>query len=493
MPAPIQMDVQVLLVDDLLDQLREAIGAANVLHGVGLEPYRHDATFLDAEPRAAVLPGTTEEVAAIVRVCAAAGLPLVPRGAGSSLVGGSVPLGGGVVISMERFNQLEIDPSNLCAVAGAGVITAKLNAAAAEHGLMYPPDPASVEICSIGGNVACNSGGMHSVKYGVTADYVIGLTVVMADGRIQRLGGRLRKRAAGYRLMQLFVGSEGTLGIITEVIVRLVPMPAAYATAVVGFRSLDDAAAGVTRLFRSGHLPAALELIDRSALDLMKEHLPQANEPGLSSVLIVEQDGIDEDHVLAQMLRMVQALEGCADWIAQSPAERFKIWSARRKLGHILTERPDNFFAEDIGVPIGAIPEMAKRLSKLSAATGLTIALFGHAGDGNLHPTILFSDAQRSMVGGAAARILRDALELGGTISAEHGLGALKRDFAEEELGSEAMDLMRRIKSLLDPRGILNPHKVFPEQPANEHFLDAQPGWVQPAGNGVRRHSELGG
>jgi glycolate oxidase len=469
----------------LVERLQGAVGSEHVVLGDQLEPYSHDATFMDGPLPAAVLPGSAEEVAAVVRVCAETRTPLVARGAGTSLVGGSVPIGGAVVLSLERINHIEIDPANICAVAGSGAITGQIQEAAAVHGLMYPPDPASVQLSSIGGNVSCNAGGMSCLKYGVTADYVIGMTVVLADGTVLRLGGKTRKRASGYRLAQLFVGSEGTLGIVTEVILKLIPLPRHQATAMVGFLTIDAAAEAVRRVLTGGHFPAALELIDRTSMELVQEHLPAGFEPRLDAVLLVEQDGNDPEQVQRQLEQIVELLGGVDNRVAQSSAEREKLWNARRGFGKVLMAMRKNFFAEDVAVPISQIPEMVRRIGALAERTGLTIATVGHAGDGNLHPTFLFSDEQRHLVGPAAAQIFRDAIELGGSISAEHGLGALKRDYSELEHGPEAIGLMRRLKDVLDPAGILNPHKVFPEGRPDDLFLERQPGW------GVRRAGEV--
>jgi glycolate oxidase len=471
--------------------LRQIVGEHHVLAGEAAGEFSHDATFMEHDLLAVVRPADTGEVAAVVRACAAEETPVVARGAGTSLVGGPVPLAGGVVLSLDRLTDLEIDFPNTVAVAGAGVITRHLDEAANAGGLMYPPDPASVELSTIGGNVACNSGGLRCVKYGVTADYVVSLTVVMADGQVLRLGGRLRKRSSGYRLMHLFIGSEGTLGIVTEVIVKLVPLPRRRATAMVGFHTLADAAAAVSRMLAAGHLPAAVELLDRATMDLVRERLPGGFEPDLEAVLIVEQDGNDEEFVQLELMRMVELLDGADNRIAQSSAERERLWDARRNFGKVLMGRPHGFFAEDVAVPIGSIPEMARRITALAAETGLNIVTVGHVGDGNLHPTILFREDERHLVSHAAARIFRDAIELGGTISAEHGLGALKRDYAEAEHGSLALDLMRQLKRQLDPKGILNPHKVFPEQPADDDFLNRMPGWI-PDPERRRRRAEAG-
>lgn len=477
---------------DLLDRLEAIVGAANLRRDeASREEYSHDATFMEGALLAAVLPGTTAEVAAVVRLCAESGTPITARGAGTGLAGGPVPLEGGVVLSTERLLTLEIDAPNLMAVAGTGVITGNLDEAAARHGLMYPPDPASVGLSSIGGNVACNSGGMRCIKYGVTADYVVGMTVVLADGSILQLGGKLRKRASGYRLIQLFVGSEGTLGIVTEVIVKLIPRPRFASTAMVGFATIEDAAEAVARLMGSGHFPAALEIVDRDALELVAEHLPPGFRSSLGAVLIVEQDGNDQELVLGQLIEIVELLDGVDNRVAQSEVERAGIWKARRQFGHILRDLRANVFSEDIAVPMSQVPEMVRRFRALSLEHGVRIATVGHAGDGNLHPTLLFTEQQRPLVGRIVDRIFRDAIELGGTVSAEHGLGALKRDYAELEHGADAIALMRRIKDSLDPQGILNPHKVFPELTPDPGFLENQPGWGAKLASGKDR-SEVG-
>ena len=476
---------------DLTERLSTIVGADNVLTGHRAEEFTHDATFMEHALLAVARPEDTEQAARVVRACADSGTAVVARGAGTSLVGGPVPLAGGVVLSLDRLTKIEIDVPNTVAVAGAGVITRRLDEAANAHGLMYPPDPASVELSTIGGNVACNAGGLRCVKYGVTADYVVGLTVVLADGQVLKLGGKLRKRSSGYRLMHLFIGSEGTLGIVTEVVVKLLPLPRHHATAMVGFLTMEDAAGAVSRMLAAGHLPAAVELLDRGTVDLVRDRLPPGFEPELAGVLVVEQDGHDQEFVQLELMRMVELLDGVDNRIAQSSLERERLWDARRTFGKVLMGMPHNFFAEDVAVPIGSIPEMARRIRRLAEETGLHIVTVGHVGDGNLHPTILFREEDRHLVSQAAARIFRDALELGGTISAEHGLGALKRDYAEAEHGPLAMHLMRQTKRLLDPQGILNPHKVFPEEPADDEFLNRMPGWI-PDLERRRRRAEAG-
>jgi glycolate oxidase len=449
---------------DLVAGLRDIVGERWVRTGGDTDDYTHDATFLESPLTAVVLPATAEEVAAVVKLCAGTGTPITTRGAGSGLVGGPVPMARGVVLSTERFTQLEIDDRNLMAVAGAGVITGDLDAAAAERGLYYPPDPASKDICSIGGNVACNSGGLHCLKYGLTADYVVGMTVVLADGTILRLGGKLRKRSSGYRLMSLFVGSEGTLGIITEVVLKLIPRPRHHATAMVGYATIEDAAEGVRRVLRSGHFPAALELMNQSALQLVGDHLPAGFRPEHEAVLIVEQDGNDAERVLFDLAEIVEIMGGVDNRVAQSEAEREGIWRARRQFGHILKALRKNVFSEDVAVPISAVPEMVHRFQLLAEQSHVEMPTVGHAGDGNLHPTFVYPRGDREAeqrVLAAFDDVVRLALSLGGTVSGEHGVGLLKKPGLHRELSPEVVALHRAIKTALDPHGILNPGKVF--------------------------------
>jgi glycolate oxidase len=383
------------------------------------------------------------------------------------------------------MSRIEIDPHDACARVEAGAITGSVQEAAARHGLMYPPDPASLYMSTIGGNIACNAGGISCLKYGVTADYILGLTVVRADGSILKLGGATRKRASGYRLTHLFIGSEGTLGIVTEATLKLIPLPPHRATAFITFPSVESAADAVANLMAAGHLPCALELMDEGALRLVRHLLPAVLQPGVGAALLVEQDGPLAEVAEEELFGIIQVLGGLENRIAQSRAERDRLWEARRSFGKVVMEGRRNYFSEDIAVPLSRIPEMVRRLRQLSDSTGVEIALVGHAGDGNLHPNILFGDDQRNRAGQVAAQILRDAVELGGTISAEHGLGALKRDFASTEHPGAALELMKGIKDLLDPNGILNPGKIFPTGPADDEFLSRQPGWGQ-------GHHELG-
>jgi glycolate oxidase len=259
----------------------------------------------------------------------------------------------------------------------------------------------------------------------------------------------------------------------------------------VGFASVEGAGRAISRALAAGHFPAALEIMDRATLKRVGDKIPAGFHPDLEAVLLVEQDGNDEEHVQLELLRMVEVLDGVDNRVAQSGAERERLWEARRSFGKVLMSMPHNFYAEDVAVPIGQIPEMIRRMGRLADETGLEVCVLGHAGDGNLHPSLIFREDQRPLVSRAAAQIFRDAIELGGSISAEHGLGALKRDYAEMEHGALAMSLMRQLKQVLDPGNILNPHKVFPEQPADDDFLARLPGWF-PDPERRRRRADAG-
>jgi glycolate oxidase subunit GlcD len=466
-----------VVTDAVLDELLTVVGEDGFVVGEALEPYARDASFMSGPISAALLPASTDEVSRVVSICNAAGVPVVARGAGTSLVGGPVALAGGIVLSLERMDAIEIDAASVCAVVGAGAINGRVQEAAAAAGLWYPPDPGSMDMSTIGGNVGTNAGGMCCLKYGVTADYVLGMTVVLADGAVLELGGRTRKRSSGYRLAQLFVGSEGTLGVMTEVCLKLIPRPTSRSVALVAFMDNVRAGEAVARLLGAGHLPCALELMDAGVLELLADKLPDGLPSNTASVLIIEQDGNDGAVVDDELQAMVAILDGAESLIAVDAHQRERLWQARRHIGTAVMEHPDNFFTEDVAVPIARIPDMLARIDEIKRESGLRIPVAGHAGDGNLHPIILFDDAERAKVGPAAAAIFRAAVELGGSISAEHGLGVLKRDHASIEHSEPVLELMRGLKQLFDPKGILNPHKIFPEQPADDAFLDGLPGW----------------
>lgn len=458
--------------NDLVDELIHVVGKQGVLSTPeDLAVYSYDGTFVEAKPEVVMLPETTEQVSQLVKIAAARRIPIVPRGMGSGLAAASVPFPRGcIALSLTRMNRiLEIDQENSTAKVEAGVVTADLQVAVEKLGLFYPPDPSSIRHSSIGGNVACNAGGPHCLKYGVTGDYVLGLSVVLADGRILRTGGKPIKDVTGYDLTGLFTGSEGTLGIVTEVLVRLITKPRFAQTALVDFNSLDDASRTVTAILAAGIVPASLELMDQTAIRCIEEAMHLGLNTEIEASLIIETDGSDESTVL----REIEACEKiCQDGgalqvcIARSEAERANLWKARRSISPSLARHAPNKLGEDITVPRSAIPEIIRQIRAISEKYGLPIVIFGHAGDGNLHPNILFDKRdpeQWAKVEQMVPEIFMASLSLGGTLSGEHGIGLLKRPYMERALGDISIDVQRKIKNALDPLNILNPGKMFPE------------------------------
>jgi glycolate oxidase len=456
--------------DALIQHLQEAIGAEKVL--ASLEDriaYSYDGTFEQELPDLAVLPKSTDDVVAIVQIAAEHGVPLIPRGMASGLAAGSIPFGGGIALSLTRMNRiLEIDQENYTVRVEAGIITADLEAAVGELGLFYPPDPASNEQSTIGGNIACNGGGPRCLKYGVTGDYVMGLKIVMPDGQVLETGGKAIKNVVGYDLTSLFVGSEGTLGVITEALLRLTRKPKVVRTARAEFPALEDASRTVNAILDAGVVPATLEMMDETAISCIEEAMELGLPLDVEAMLIVETDGSDEEAVLREI---ETAARVCRDngarevVVAKTEEEREQLWRARRSVSPSLARKAPNKLGEDITVPRSAIPEAIRRIKAISADYGMPIVIFGHAGDGNLHPNILFDkhdEEQWKKVEQIVGEIFQVALDLDGTLSGEHGVGTLKRPYMEQALGSLSLDIQRRIKRALDPRGIMNPGKVLP-------------------------------
>lgn len=453
-----------------IGQLIEAVGKKYVLHTPeDLAVYSYDGTFAESLPDVVVLPASTEQVSQIVKLAAAARVPVVPRGMGSGMAAGSIPFKGGIVISLTRMNHiLEIDTENATVRTEAGVVTADLQAAVEKMGLFYPPDPSSIRHSTIGGNIACNAGGPRCLKYGVTGDYVLGLTVVLADGRILKTGGKPIKDVTGYDLNGLFTGSEGTLGLITEALLRLVAKPRYARTALAEFASLDDASRTVNAILLAGILPAALELMDQTAIVCIEEALHLGLNTDVEASLIIETDGADDQTVLREIeaaARISRETGARSVKLAVDESERASLWKARRSMSPSLARKAPNKLGEDITVPRSAIPDVIQRLRAISAKHGLPVVIFGHAGDGNLHPNILFDKRQPEQWQKAeqmVAEIFEAALAVGGTLSGEHGVGMLKRPYMERALGSISIDVQRHIKQALDPLNILNPGKIFP-------------------------------
>ncbi len=456
----------------LIDKLVKTLGKANVLHTPeDLAVYSYDGTFAEGRPDVVLLPETTEQVSQVVQLAADTHTPIVPRGMGSGLAAGSVPMpAGGIVLCLTRMNHiLEIDRENATARAEAGVITADLQTAVEKLNLFYPPDPSSLRHSTIGGNVACNAGGPRCLKYGVTGDYVLGLTVVLADGRILHTGQKTIKDVTGYDLNGLFTGSEGTLGLVTEVLLRLIAKPRFARTILAEYDSLEDASRTVNAILTAGIVPASLELMDQTAIACIEKAMHMGLQTDVAASLIIETDGADEQSVMREIeaaARICQENGARSVKMAKDETERNTLWKARRSISPALAQLAPNKLGEDITVPRSAIPEVVQRLRAISASHGLPIVIFGHAGDGNLHPNILFDKRQpeqwekaEKMVG----EIFAASLAVGGTLSGEHGVGVLKRPYLEKALGTLSIEIQRKIKLALDPLNILNPGKIFPD------------------------------
>jgi glycolate oxidase len=436
-----------------------------------LAVYAYDGTFVEAIPDCVVLPETTQQVSQIVMLAAEERIPIVPRGMGSGLAAASIAYPkGGIVLSLTRMNRiLEIDRENATVKAEAGVITADLQAAVEKLGLFYPPDPSSIRHSTIGGNVACNAGGPRCLKYGVTGDYVLGLTVVLADGRTLKTGGKPIKDVTGYDLNALFTGSEGTLGIVTEVLLRLIIKPRYVRTALAEFSSLEDASRTVTAILVTGIVPASLELMDQTALQCVEEAMHLGLNTDVEASLIIETDGADEATVQREINACVEICKASgvsSVRLAISEVERNALWKARHSMSPSLARKAPNKLGEDITVPRSAIPEIVQRLRTISKKYSLPVVIFGHAGDGNLHPNILFNKQQPEQwakVERMVGEIFEASLDVGGTLSGEHGVGLLKRPYLERALGPVSMDVQRAMKHALDPWNVLNPGKIFPE------------------------------
>jgi glycolate oxidase len=448
-----------------LKELKTIVGSAHCsISPEELVAYSYDATQREVLPGAVVRPVSSSEVARIIALANRARFPVVPRGAGTGMSGGSVPVAGGVVLSLERMNRIiEIDGENMIAVVEPGVVTGDLQREVEAQGLFYPPDPASHQFCTLGGNVAECAGGLRAVKYGVTKDYVIALEVVLPTGEVIRTGARTAKSVAGYDLTKLMVGSEGTLGVVTEITVKLLPLPESVRTLSAVFRTVDDAARAASAILTSRILPRALEFIDQSALRAVEQYLREDLSGGAAAMLLVETDGPPETTAresdrMADILTRAGATQVKS---ADSGPEREKLWKARRSISAALYTLKPKKMNEDIVVPRSRIPDVVREVNGIAQRHGLLIVNFGHAGDGNIHTNIMYDEADTPKALSAAKDIFAAALRLQGSITGEHGVGLAKAAYLPMELGPGALDAMKRIKQALDPNGILNPGKIF--------------------------------
>lgn len=448
--------------------LKAIVGRDNYLGAIEDRlTYAYDATGKECLPDAVIFPKNVKQVSKVLTLANARRIPIVARGAGSGLTGGAVPLSGGIVMVMNHFNRiLSIDVDNLQAIVEPGVITADLHTAVEQKGLFYPPDPASMTFCTIGGNIAENAGGMRAVKYGVTQNFVMGLEVVMAGGEIIHTGSKCIKDVVGYDLTRLFVGSEGTLGIITRAILKLLPLPATRQTMTAAFGSLERAAKIVADIKKNGIIPVTLEFMDNHCIRAVESYLNLGLPKEAGALLLIEVDGkareVEEDLVRVQKICDVNG--ALSTRIARDPDRQEELWRSRRSVHAALQQLRPKWEEEDISVPITKIPEMVNALEKISRTFGVIIPSFGHAGDGNIHVSIAagYSDTPPENIDLAREEILKTTVMLEGRIAAEHGIGFVKRDKIGWNIDAQTLLLMQNIKRLMDPNGILNPCKIFP-------------------------------
>jgi len=462
------LDGQMMQSRRLRKSLGRIVGEENVKTGEAERIcYSYDATRLEFEPQAVVFAVSKEQIVELVKFANAERVPIFARGAGSGFTGGSLPTREGIALVLTKMNRIEeVDLANLVATVQPGVVNADLRRAVEKRGLFSPPDPASLKVSTIGGNVAECAGGPSCVKYGVTRNYVLGLEVVLGTGEVIRTGGKMVKNVAGYDLTRLFCGSEGTLGIFTRIYLRLIPLPEHKVTILAVFNSVKDAARAVAAIISARILPSALEFMDAMCIRAVQSYKHTGLPVGAGALLIIEADG-PKDALSGQRKRIVSICKETGAARIDS-AEDFEaseeLWEARRAISPSVARLAPRKLNEDVAVPPAQIPELMRRIGELRGRTGLMIPCFGHAGDGNIHVNILYDPAvegQEEKAKLAASQVFEIALSLGGTITGEHGIGITKREFLQRQLGRTQVELMRSLKRAFDPNNILNPGKIF--------------------------------
>ncbi len=456
----------------ILDQIREIAGANAVFTDLNdLENYSHDETEdLHFYPQAVVKPQTTEQVSKLMKLASQYNLPVTPRGGGTGLSGGALPVKGGLLLAMEKFSKiLEIDERNLQATVEPGVITEVFMDAAAEKGLLYPVDPASKGSCFIGGNVSHGSGGPRVVKYGTIREYILNLEVVLPNGEIIWTGANTLKYASGYNLTQLMIGSEGTLGIITKIVVKLVPKPTHDLLLLASFQTDEDACSAVSAIFRAGVIPSAVEFMERKGVEWVMEHdaISFDLKPEVSSFLLIEVDGNNPDVLFSDCEKVNEVLEQyhCSEVLfADTSAQKEELWRMRRTMA-VSVKSNSVYKEEDTVVPRAALPQLMKGIKAIGAKFGFESVCYGHAGDGNLHVNIIKANMSDNdwnhQLKNGIREIFELTISLGGTISGEHGIGLVQKDYMPLKFSEIHLNLMRGIKQVFDPNGILNPGKIF--------------------------------
>jgi glycolate oxidase len=457
-----------MLSEQIINELKSIVGKDNVFTSKADRIcYSYDATQQSFLPDVVVHPGSTDEISRVMKLANRELIPVFPRGAGSGFTGGSLPTRGGIVLCTERMDRiLLIDEENLVATVEPGVVTEQFQKEVEKLGLFYPPDPASLKFSTLGGNVAECAGGPRCIKYGVTKDFIIGLEVVTPTGDIITTGGPTMKGVVGYDLTKLMCGSEGTLGVITRIVIKLLPLPEAKKTMLVLFDSIDGAAQAVSAIIRSKIIPATLEFMDGRTLDCVRQATNLEVPEGARAVLIIEVDGDREflDKQAARIAEIIKPLGIVETRIATTPEESEALWQIRRSVSASLRKVNPDKYNEDICVPRSKVPEMIRKVDAIAEKYAIPIVNFGHAGDGNIHVNIMVNkkvSGDTLKAEGAIRDVFKAALELGGTMSGEHGVGIAKAPYIPLEITPEAASYMKAIKQALDPNNILNPGKIF--------------------------------
>ena len=461
------------ITPEIVEAFKRIAGDKNIhLDKFDLEPYSHDETEdLRFYPDVVIKPSSTAEISEIMKICHENNIPVTPRGGGTGLSGGALPVYGGVSLSIERMNRIpDIDKENLMVTVQPGVITQDLHEAVEAEGLFYPVDPASKESCTMGGNIAECAGGPRALKYGVTRDYVYGLTCVLPDGRVFKTGGKLLKNVSGYNLTQLIVGSEGTLCIVTEIILKLLPLPRFKRTLLAPFDSLGKAATALTQIFMARIIPSAAEFIEKAAIKAAEEKLEKKfPHSDAEALLLFEIDG-DREDVLDQQAEKIGEI--CTEhdavdvFVADNPEKQAEMWQMRRNIGEAVKDIAI-YKEEDTVVPRARLPELVEKIGAISKKYGILTISYGHAGDGNIHVNIIKKDISdddwKNKLPYVIEELFREVVILGGSISGEHGIGWVQKDYLPLALSDVEIELMRQIKKVFDPKGILNPGKLLPE------------------------------
>ena len=454
------------LTEEIKTQLKGLFGPGRYLdRPEELACFAYDAFLEEAMPEVVVFPDTAEQVSALMKIAAAHKIPVTARGAGTSVCGAPVPLHQGIVVCFSKMDQiLEINTRDRYAVVQPGVVNQELQNALAPHGFFYPPDPGSIATSTMGGNIAQNAGGPRCLKYGVTMDYVLGIEAVLSDGRIVQFGSKNVKDVTGYKMASLFCGSEGTLGLVTRAIIKVVPKPETTRTLMVNFMDLDDCAKAVSDIIGSGILPAAMELMDKFTLNAIEDSAGLGLDRKAEGSLLIEVDGIKEA-CEKETKRIIEKLkENNAAHIeeAATPEDQARVWTARRSAYGVFAKLAPDILSEDVTVPVSQVPEMVRRIKAIAETHQITAGVLAHAGDGNMHPLVPADRSNREewvRVEKAFDDIFQAAADLGGTLSGEHGIGLAKTKYLPLVMNQDSRDVMAQVKQALDPAGILNPGK----------------------------------